>query len=290
MFNKVTVVGVGLIGGSFAKGIKAQGLAKEVCGYGVDTEALQLAIELNVIDTATMALETAVADSDLVMLAVPLGAMPSVIASLKPYLSPNTILTDAGSAKQNVIDAVHSVFGELPTNFVPGHPIAGKEQSGVAAADADLFVKHRVILTPTPQSSPVAVAKVQAVWQALGAEVELLSATFHDEVFAATSHLPHLLAFALVEMLHEHPELGNVFRYTAGGFRDFSRIASSDATMWRDIALANPQAISKWLTEYRDYLTQMIGLIEAQDGAALYELFATAKRARDEHILGKKHS
>ena len=283
--NKVTIIGVGLIGGSFAKGIKQLGLAKNLCGFGQSEANLQKAVELQVVDNYTTDMATAMQDCDLVMLAVPLGAMQPVLESIKPYLAQNTIITDAGSAKQSVIDAVEAVFGYLPENFVPGHPIAGKEQSGVTAADENLYIDHRVILTPTAQSAKAAVQTVKSLWVALGAQLEVMSPSFHDEVFAATSHLPHLLAFALVEMLHDHSELGNVFKYTAGGFRDFSRIASSDPTMWRDISVFNNQAIAKWLTEYRDYLNDMIPLIESKNSDALFELFKTAKDARDEHIV-----
>lgn len=285
VLNKVTVIGVGLIGGSFAKGIKQLGLAKEVFAFGNNQANLEKAVELNVVDAYSTDICEAMQGCDLVLLAVPLGAMQPVLEKIKPYVSNQTIITDAGSAKQSVIDAVQTVFGVLPPNFVPGHPIAGKEQSGVLAADEKLYIDHRVIITPTATSSDAAVTTVKGLWQALGANVEVMSASFHDEVFAATSHLPHLLAFALVEMLHEHPELGNVFKYTAGGFRDFSRIASSDPTMWRDISVFNSGAIAKWLIEYRDYLDQMIPLVQNRDSAALYDLFATAKAARDEHIV-----
>lgn len=287
VLNKVTIIGVGLIGGSFAKGIKQLGLAKEVHGFGHNQANLETAMELGVVDSFSTDIAMAMQDCDLVLLAVPLGAMQPVLESIKPFISERTIITDAGSAKQSVIDAVEQVFAELPVNFVPGHPIAGKEKSGVTAADAQLYVDHRVILTPTENSSASAIETVRSLWSALGANVEIMSAGFHDEVFAATSHLPHLLAFALVEMLHEHPELGNVFKYTAGGFRDFSRIASSDPTMWRDISVFNSAAISKWLIEYRDYLDEMIPLVANKDSDALYQLFATAKDARDEHIVNK---
>ncbi|WP_130537342.1 prephenate dehydrogenase [Thiomicrorhabdus indica] len=285
--NKITIIGVGLIGGSFAKGIKQLGLAKEVHGFGHNEINLQTAIELNVLDSYSIDIKTAVQDCDLLMLAVPLGAMSSIFKEVAKYLPAGAIITDAGSAKQSVIDAAQTAFGELPEGFVPGHPIAGKEKSGVSASDESLYIDHRVILTPTDRSSSQSIEVVEKIWKSLGANVEKMSASFHDEVFAATSHLPHLLAFALVEMLHEHPELGNVFKYTAGGFRDFTRIASSDATMWRDISVTNHKAIAKWLTEYRDYLSDMIPLVENQNADALYELFETAKHARDQHIVNR---
>ena len=284
LINKMTVIGVGLIGGSFAKGLKDLGLVNTVSGFGSNPANLQKALELGVIDEFSIDMQEAVADSDLVMLSVPLGVMQSVLEQMKPFLKPGAIITDAGSAKTSVINAVQTVFGELPKHFVPGHPIAGKEKSGVEAADPELYIDHRVILTPTETSSSEAVETVNQLWSALGANVEIMSAAQHDDVFAATSHLPHLLAYALVDMLDEHEELGNVFPYTAGGFRDFTRIASSDATMWRDISMTNSEAIVKWLKSYQQSLVQLTEMVENQDSDQLYKLFADAKKARDRHI------
>ena len=285
--KKITIVGVGLIGGSFAKGLKKAGLVDEVMGFGQNPHNLQTAIELGVIDSFSLDMAEAVENSDLVFLAVPLGAMKSSLELMKPYLSEHTIITDGGSAKSSVILSALEVFGELPVNFVPGHPIAGKEKSGVTAADEDLYIDHRVILTPNSNTAKESVETVQALWQALGAKVEVMSAQQHDEIFAATSHLPHLLAFSLVDMLNEHEELGDVFQYTAGGFRDFTRIASSDAVMWRDIAIYNSEAIVKWLKNYGVAIEQLTKLVETKDANALYQLFDEAKRARDKHIVNK---
>lgn len=285
--HKITVVGVGLIGGSFAKGIKQSVIPVEIIGFGHNEANLQLAVELGVIDSYSLDMAEAVKDSDLIMLGVPLGAMQSSLEAMRPHLKPGAIISDVGSAKMSVIEAVRTVFGELPARFVAGHPIAGKEKSGVSAADAGLFVKHRVILTPTAETEQAALETVRALWQLLGADVIEMAPDYHDEVLAATSHLPHMLAFGLVEMLNEHPELGNVFQYTAGGFRDFTRIASSDAVMWRDIAMSNGKAISKWLRHYQQALGHMIALIDAKDAEALYALFEEAKTARDTHILKK---
>jgi len=282
--NKITIIGVGLIGGSFAKGLKDSGLAKTVMGFGQDESSLRKAIELGVIDEFSTDMQTAVVDSDLILLAVPLGVMEAVLEEMKPYLRQGTIITDAGSAKSSVITSAIKVFGQLPDFFVPGHPIAGKEKSGVTAADPALYLKHRVILTPTEHTNADAVQLVTELWQALGANVEVMSAEQHDDIFAATSHLPHLLAFSLVDLLNEHPELGNVFPYTAGGFRDFTRIASSDATMWRDIALTNSTAIVKWLKNYQASIAALTELVETQQGEQLFKLFEDAKSARDRHI------
>jgi len=285
--KKITIIGVGLIGGSFAKGVKQAGLVEEVVGFGKNTKNLELAVNLGVIDSFSTDIGHAVKDSDLVFLAVPLGAMKSVFLDMKPYLSEQTIITDGGSAKSSVILSAQEVFGELPKHFVPGHPIAGKEKSGVAAAEANLYIDHRVILTPTVNTSPMSLETVEHLWTSLGANVEVMNAQQHDEIFAATSHLPHLLAYSLVDMLNEHEELGDVFKYTAGGFRDFTRIASSDAVMWRDIAVYNSDAITKWLKNYGNAIDELTKLVEHKDAEALYRLFDDAKNARDKHIVNK---
>ncbi len=283
-FAKITVIGVGLIGGSFAKGLKEAGLAQTVFGFGHNESNLKKAVALGVVDAYSTDIETAVQDSDLILLSVPLGVMKSLLLQMKPYLKEGVIITDAGSAKGSVIAAVQSVFGAVPANFVPGHPIAGKERSGVEAAEASLFIDHRVILTPLETTSTEAIQQVTQLWQVLGANVESMSAQQHDEIFAATSHLPHLLAFSLVDMLNEHQELGNVFPYTAGGFRDFTRIASSDAIMWRDISIENSTAIVKWLKQYQSKMTALTEMVENRDSEALQQLFVNAKQARDKHI------
>ena len=283
----VLVMGVGLIGGSFAKGIRQRKLAQEVVGFGFHEAKLQKAVELGVLDRYEMHLPTAVAQADLILLAVPLGAIEQLLAEIQPYLTAETIVTDAGSAKKCVLQSAQQVFGRIPENFVAGHPIAGKESSGVEAADGDLYENHRVILTPTAETNVQALQQVKQLWQGLGACVSEMTPEYHDEVLAATSHLPHLLAFTLVDLLNEHEELGNVFQYTAGGFRDFTRIASSDATMWRDIAVNNSDAIVKWLRNYQQALGEMIQLVEAQKGEQLFELFTAAKEARDLHIVNR---
>ena len=285
--QRLTVIGVGLIGGSFALKLKQLGLVNEVVGCGRNSTNLNKALELGVIDIAYTDPTLAVAGADLVVLAVPLGSIAPIYQQIAPFLAPDAVVTDVGSAKASVIAEIAGLLGECPGQFVPGHPIAGREQSGVEAADSELYQGHRVILTPLSHTNEAAIAWVHALWQAVGAQVSSMSATYHDEVFAATSHLPHLLAFALVDMLNEHPELGNVFQYTAGGFRDFTRIASSDACMWRDIALQNHSAILKWLDAYQAELAKLAELLQTQNGAALQQLFATAKAARDAHIVNR---
>ncbi|WP_044406162.1 prephenate dehydrogenase [Thiomicrospira microaerophila] len=286
--QRLTVIGVGLIGGSFALKLKQLGRVVDVVGYGRNTQNLEKAVELGVIDRYASSLADAVQDADLVVLAVPLASIAPIYAQIATYLKPDAIVTDVGSAKASVVEQIETQLGFKPAQFVPGHPIAGREKSGVEAVEADLYQNHRVILTPQDYTNTDAVNKVESLWQAVGAQVTRMTATYHDEVFAATSHLPHLLAFALVDMLNEHSELGNVFQYTAGGFRDFTRIASSDATMWRDIALQNASAIVKWLAAYQVELTKLSQLIEQQQGNQLYDLFADAKAARDKHIINKR--
>ncbi|MDX1796571.1 MAG: prephenate dehydrogenase/arogenate dehydrogenase family protein [Hydrogenovibrio sp.] len=283
--NQITIIGVGLIGGSFAKGIKALGGVAKVTGYDPNEDSLKKAVTLGVLDDYETTLAKAVADADLVMLAVPLGVMPVVLTEMRPFLKEKAILTDVGSAKVSVINAVEQSFGEAYPYFVAGHPIAGKEKSGVEAASKSLFQAHKVILTPTDSTDPKALTVVKDLWASLGACVTEMDPEYHDEVLAATSHLPHLLAFSLVDLLNDHEELGNVFQYTAGGFRDFTRIASSDATMWRDIALNNSDAIVKWLRNYQVEIDRIIGLIEGNQADALYDLFHRAKTARDTHIV-----
>jgi prephenate dehydrogenase len=258
-----------------------------VVGCGRNRDNLIRAIELGVIDRAESDPTLAVADADLVILAVPLGSIAPIYKRIQPYLSRNAIVTDVGSAKASVISEIAGLLGECPANFVPGHPIAGRERSGVEAADSELYQQHRVILTPLTHTNTEAITQVSQLWQAVGAQVSMMTASYHDEVFAATSHLPHLLAFALVDMLNEHPELGNVFQYTAGGFRDFTRIASSDAAMWRDIAIQNHSAILKWLEAYQAELDKLAELLKKQDATELHQLFTAAKTARDAHIVSR---
>jgi prephenate dehydrogenase len=286
--NKLCVIGVGLIGGSFALKLKQLDLVKQVVGYGRNRDNLQTAVDMGVIDQAAESLQAAVEGADLVVLAVPIASIAEIYAQIYPHLSSDTLVTDVGSAKTSVIESVQRALGEMPPNFVPGHPIAGREKSGVEAVEADLYQNHRVILTPLEKTNKQAVQTVRELWQAVGAEVTEMSSRFHDEVFAATSHLPHMLAFALVDMLNEHSELGNVFQYTAGGFRDFTRIASSDATMWRDIAVNNGDAIVKWIEEYQRELSKLSALISDKNADALFELFSDAKAARDKHIVKRK--
>jgi prephenate dehydrogenase len=278
------IIGVGLIGGSLARALRAAGYCQEVVGAGRNPAHLQLAVELGVIDRFETDLALAVRDADLVLVSVPLGAMQTVFAAIRDNLAKDAVLTDAGSAKVSVIEAARAAFGHLPACFVPGHPIAGTEQSGVAASFPELYRGRRVILTPTGLSAPLAIARVRAMWEAAGAQVTEMGAEHHDEILAATSHLPHVLAFALVESLARLQDQREIFEYAAGGFRDFTRIASSDPVMWRDICLANSAAVHSMIERYIGDLQRLDRAVCDGDGERLLQVFRDARQARDRYV------
>lgn len=284
MIQQLTVIGVGLIGGSLARALRRAGFVGEVVGCGRSLGNLQRARELGVIDRYHQDPAQAVAGADLVFIAVPLGAMAATFAAIRDHLAPGAILTDGGSVKGSVVADARQVFGRLPPRFVPGHPIAGTEQSGVDASFAELYRNRRVILTPLPDTDPVATAQVQAMWEACGAEVTQMAVDHHDEVLAATSHLPHLLAYGLVDSLARLRENDEIFRYAAGGFRDFTRIASSHPIMWRDICLANREALGQMLARFQRELAELAADVEGGDGEALLAVFERAKAARDRYV------
>lgn len=278
----VCIIGTGLIGGSLALALKRANFCAEIIGTGRTESTLQKALELGVIDRFETSMQTAVQGADIVVVAVPLGAMYAVFKDIAGALSPDAIVTDAGSAKQSVIADAQKALGTQFSQFVPGHPIAGTERSGVVAAFAELYQDRRVILTPTNKTSSSAVEAVTAMWKAAGAEVDCMSAEHHDLVLAGTSHLPHLLAFGLVDCLHNLEDVDEIFRFAAGGFRDFTRIASSDPVMWRDICLSNKEAVMDMMRRYRDEMERMYRTLEADDGEALKEIFERAKKVRDD--------
>ncbi|MET0089276.1 MAG: prephenate dehydrogenase/arogenate dehydrogenase family protein [Candidatus Thiodiazotropha sp.] len=286
MIEKLAVIGVGLIGGSVAMALREEGMVREVVGCGRGEANLQKAQQLGVIDHYTHDAAQAVRGADMVLLAVPLGAMRATLESIHEYLAPNAVVTDAGSVKGSVIRDVRAVFGKVPDFFVPGHPIAGTELSGVEAAFATLYRNRRVILTPTDETDPQALQRVEALWKQCGAEVACMSVEYHDEVLAATSHLPHMLAYSLVDSLSRMKENDEIFRFAAGGFRDFTRIASSNPVMWRDICLANQEALGSMLTRFADDLHELARLLEQGDSEGLLKLFSSAKQARDRYIDG----
>ncbi len=276
-FDRVAIIGLGLIGGSIALGLKSRGRVGTVTAFDLNRDNLDAGLSLGVCDETFGTVRAACEHADVVVLAVPVKAMASVM----PEIDPQAVVTDVGSVKSAVIDAAKTSFGELPAGFVPGHPIAGSEQHGVRAARADLFENHRVILTPTTQSSNEAVTKVTQLWQALDAEVIQMEPDHHDEVLAQTSHLPHLLAYGLVDTLSRQGDSLEIFQYAAGGFRDFSRIAASDPVMWRDIFDANGDKVLEILAKYQQELDELRQLIESRDTAGLEAIFTRAKEARD---------
>ncbi len=283
MIQRLCIVGVGLIGGSLARDLRRLGLVDSVVGCSRKRENLERARELGIIDTFDVDPAQAVAGADLVVLAVPLGAMAGALEAMAPGLDEEAVLTDVGSAKASVLDAARSVFGAVPGNFVPAHPIAGTEHSGVEAALDNLFAGRRVILTPVAETSPSALARVREMWQAVGAEVLEMDPAHHDEVLAATSHLPHMLAYTLVDMLGNMEERVEMFRYAAGGFRDFTRIASSDPQMWHDICLANRDALVNALEHFQGDLGTALDAIRDGDGKTIKDLFTRAKALRDRY-------
>ena len=281
VFGRLVVVGLGLIGGSFAKGMRESGLCAEVVGVDLDAASRALAVELGVVDRCETDLALACKGADVIQLAVPILAMEKMLVLLAGMDLGPAILTDVGSAKGNVVRAATQAFGGMPARFVPGHPIAGSEQSGVEASNASLFERHKVILTPVAETDAAALAVVDAMWRALGADVEHMQVERHDEVLAATSHLPHLLAFGLVDSLAKRNENLDIFRYAAGGFRDFTRIAGSDPVMWHDIFLANREAVLRTLDTFRTDLDALRDAVDAGDGHQLLGVFTRARVARE---------
>lgn len=277
--DTLAVVGTGLIGGSFALALKQSGAVREVLGVGRNPGRLTVARELGLIDRA--ADWEQVGQADCILLALPVGETEAVLRQLAPHLKPGAIVTDAGSTKANVVAAARAALGARFSDFVPGHPIAGSEQSGPLAARADLYQGKKVVLTPQADTRADALATVRALWEAAGAQVETLDAAQHDRVFAAVSHLPHLAAFALVDDLAQRADGDTFFRFAASGFRDFTRIAGSSPEMWRDIALANREALLTELDAYLDALQTLRQAVDQQDGAALLTIFSRARSARE---------
>lgn len=279
--RKVLIVGLGLIGGSLARALRSRQVVDEVVGFDLNRSECELGLALGVIDRVAESLSTAVAEADLVVLAVPVKVMEAVLDQVRPHLRPNTLLSDVGSTKGNLVEAARRQFSQLPPGFVPGHPIAGTEKSGVGASDGDMFVRRKVILTPLPESSPEATLALARLWQAVGAEVLQMDVQRHDEVLAATSHLPHLLAFSLVDTLAKEAENTDIFRYAAGGFRDFTRIAASDPTMWHDICFANRDQLLTQIDRFSAGVERLRAAIAAGDGQTLLGIFTRAKASRE---------
>jgi prephenate dehydrogenase len=286
MIERLAIIGVGLNGGSLARALRAAGEVGEVIGCGRSAENLELAFELGVIDACTHDPARAVEDADMVFLALPLGAMRETFARISGKLRPDAVVTDGGSVKGSVVADATAVFGSVPPWLVPGHPIAGTERSGVGASFPDLYRNRRVILTPLPETDRAATARVRAMWEIAGAEVSEMDVDHHDAVLAATSHLPHMLAFGLVDSLARMQGNDEIFRYAAGGFRDFTRIASSNPVMWRDICIANADALSAMLERFGEEMADLADTIKRADAAHLLEIFTRAKAARDRYVDG----
>lgn len=285
MIKHLCVIGVGLIGGSLALALKKAGYVEKVTGIGRSLQNLQTAQQLAVIDHYETDYATALADADMVFVSVPIGAMADVFAQIKPHLKPGAIISDGGSAKQQVVDVARDALGSQISQFVPGHPIAGTEKSGAEAAFDSLYQDRRVILTPLAENSRADIDKVCAMWEAAGAAVDEMDARHHDLVLAGTSHLPHILAFALVDCLNKVEDVDEIFKYAAGGFRDFTRIASSDPVMWRDICLSNADAILAMMQNYQQQIDELKHCIEQGDGESILALFKAAKDARDNFCM-----
>jgi prephenate dehydrogenase len=279
--KRLAVIGVGLIGGSFALGLKKAKAVSHVVGVGRNVANLKLALERGIIDAIAPDPAAAARDADLVLVATPVAQFPAVFASLAES---KALITDGGSTKRDVIAAARKALGKRIGRFVPAHPIAGAEKSGAAAAKAELFQGRRVVITPMKENARASVAAVEAAWSACGAKVSRMDAEEHDAVLAAVSHLPHVLAYALVHDVAKRNNSAQLFSFAAGGFRDFTRIASSHPEMWRDICLANRDRLLQELKLYANELGSIRKLIDNSDGAGLEKLFAAAREARDKWI------
>jgi len=280
-FRKLAVFGVGLIGGSFGLALKDARLVGKVAGIGRSRANLNRALEMGAIDEVAEQPALALADADLVLVAVPVQQMQAVFGAIAAHLAPDAVVTDAGSTKRDVIEAARVSLGNAFARFVPAHPIAGAERSGAEAASRDLYRNRTVVITPQAETDPQARARVEAAWSSCGARLVEMTAPHHDEVLAAISHLPHALAFALVDMIARRPDATELFAVAGAGFRDFTRIASSSPEMWRDICIANRDLVLRELRAFQSSLTALAGLLEHGDAAALERVFESARTARN---------
>ncbi len=286
--GRLVVIGVGLIGGSFALALKKARAVKHVVGVGRSRKNLNAALRLGVIDEIGRNAAEAVRDADLVLIATPVGQMPAVMAEIEPALAANTVVTDGGSTKQDVIAYARRFLGAHFAHFVPAHPIAGTEKSGAGAAFAELYRERNVIVTPVRETQAAALRLVRAAWLACGARVVELHPRRHDRIFAAVSHLPHVVAFALMSTLARRPDAATMLGFSAGGLRDTVRIAGSSPEMWRDICIANRSELSAILGEYSQELDNARNAVENGDGEALAEMFSRARDARERWLLKRR--
>lgn len=285
MFNQLGLIGCGLMGGSFALALKKAGLVRRVVGYSKSPSTVEKARRLGVIDVAAESALLAVSGSDIVIIAVPVAATENTFRAIRHLVDPGVLFMDVGSTKRDVVDAARRVLKERLPSFVPAHPIAGREVAGIEHADAQLYQGRKLILTPLPQTDPVLVQKATDVWAAIGCQVLKMSPENHDTAFAAVSHLPHLVAFAYINAMAQQPS-GKEFLSLAGpGFRDFSRIAASDPTVWRDILLSNREEILKQSEAFRAALESMERHMRDWNGEALQQQIQSASDARGQWTL-----
>jgi len=282
MINKITIIGVGLIGGSLAKAIKENNLAKVVFGCGRDQARLEEAKKSNIIDELSTNIQEAVDNANIIVIATPVGTFQNIFNEIKPLVSDDVIITDVGSTKTNIVNMAQNVLAEKSSCFIPAHPIAGKERSGFEASDANLFNGKKVIITPLENSEPEKIKLIEDIWRSVGAEVDFMNPASHDELLGMTSHLPHMLAFSLVNYLVDQNPTASI--YAAGGFKDFSRIASGDPIMWRDICLQNQDQIIRHLKGYQATLDDLVNALDDENSEKLEALFATAKKTRDSWV------
>ncbi|MFQ5659201.1 MAG: prephenate dehydrogenase [Gammaproteobacteria bacterium] len=283
--NRLAILGVGLIGGSLARALRRAGVCTNIIGFGRNEEHLQKAVQLGVIDEYALDAARTVSDADVIVLATPLATTQPLLSRIRDSIKENAIVTDVGSAKGSIVAIAREVFNAKQLrNFIPGHPVAGTEKSGVEASFAELFEDHLLILTPLSESDKHSVDFVARMWEATGAKVVTMDVSHHDEVLAATSHLPHMLAYALVNCLAGMQERDEIFKYAAGGFADFTRIASSSPQMWHDICFSNRVCLLQMLDHFGAHLSQIRNAIEHDDSHGLLEMFTSAKKARDEFI------
>lgn len=286
--NKLVVIGVGLIGGSFALALKKARIVKQVVGVGRSRKNLQVALKRGVIDKAETDAARAVADADLVLVGAPVGQMPGIFARIAPALPKHAVVTDAGSTKQDVIAAARRHLGAHFAQFVPAHPIAGTENSGAGAAFPELFRDRNLILLPQKETKAAAVRLVRAAWLACGANIVRLNAAEHDEIFGAVSHLPHVVAFALVNQLGQRRDAKRLLGFSGGGLRDTVRIAGSSPEMWRDICIANRAALVPLIDGYISELEAARAALAAGDGESLEQMFSAAQKARAKWLIKTK--
>ena len=279
MINKITIIGVGLIGGSLARALKERNLAKAVFGYGRDQTRLEEAQKSNVIDAFSTNIKEAIDEANIIVIATPVGTFKDILHQIEPLISSNVIITDVGSTKSDIVNIVNDVLRDKSSYFIPAHPIAGKERSGFEVSDSKLYDGKKVIITPQETNSPESIDVIDQMWKNVGADVDFMSAESHDNLLGMTSHLPHMLAFSLVNYLVDQNPNASI--YAGGGFKDFSRIASGDAVMWRDICLQNKNQIMNHLKGYQSTLDDLLEAINDEDSEKLGQLFTTAKKTRD---------